>query len=239
MRAALEFCSRFFETRIATAEDELRQVHRTRYEVYCRESAYFDPREFPDGLERDVYDVHSVQSLLIFRPDVAPVGAVRLILPPRDLRGSDPLPFDHVCERDTIPDKERLPWESTAELSRFCVTSDLGSRVVRTLREQGEDGVDGNDVARQAKLWLMRGLLEMSVKSQVTHWCAVIGPRFLNTLLCLGVHLKPFGPLVDYYGQRQPCHAEISELLVRLKQERREVWDVVTDDGRWTPGSRP
>ena len=51
----------FFDSRIASSPAEIEEVLRIRYKVYCREASYFDPKSYPDGLERDIYDDRALQ----------------------------------------------------------------------------------------------------------------------------------------------------------------------------------
>ncbi|MGH8603862.1 MAG: hypothetical protein ACREXR_14150, partial [Gammaproteobacteria bacterium] len=62
----------YFEILRADTPDLLEQAFRLRYQVYCQEGLLpgFDPLDYPDGLERDVYDYEhrSLHCLLRHRP---------------------------------------------------------------------------------------------------------------------------------------------------------------------------
>lgn len=236
----LEISSRLFASRVAVTAEDVAEAFRIRYQVYCEEAAYFDRRNYPEGLETDAYDGHSVQSLLVYRPTNAAVGTARLILPLSDSDSLEELPFDLVCAELPAEERKALPKSSTAELSRFCVTRGLKREIARTpgklLAEAGAApqfaAPSSGELARYAKLWLMRGLVEMSVQNRVSHWCAVIGPELFRALEQLGIRFTPLGPPVDYYGKRQPCWGSVDAILSRIKLGRREIWDVITDEGR-------
>jgi N-acyl-L-homoserine lactone synthetase len=66
--------------RVAQTKDERDGAFRLRFEVYCQECGYLDPRRYPDGLERDAFDDHAVHALAV-DPTGAVAGAVRLVLP--------------------------------------------------------------------------------------------------------------------------------------------------------------
>ena len=76
--------TRYFEILRADTPALLEQVFRLRYAVYCQEGCLpgFDPVDYPDGLERDIYDYEhrSVHCLLRHRPTGSNAGTVRLVL---------------------------------------------------------------------------------------------------------------------------------------------------------------
>lgn len=41
-------------------EDLLKETYRLRYQVYCHEAEFLDDSEYPDEIESDIYDKHSV-----------------------------------------------------------------------------------------------------------------------------------------------------------------------------------
>lgn len=202
-----------------------RAAHRLRYQVYCLENPFEDRSEHPDGLEEDEFDDHAVQSLLQRRADGTVIGTVRLILPdPGDVRGV--LPFHRLC-RPRVPLVDLLlPVGSMAEVSRFCISKEL--------RRQ-RPGASASTLARYATLGLIRSLLENSIDNEISHWCMVVEPALLRFLSALGLQFYPLGPLVDHHGRRQPCHADLTILLNGVRERRREVWEVITDDGRLVP----
>ncbi|MGH8567684.1 MAG: GNAT family N-acyltransferase, partial [Gammaproteobacteria bacterium] len=75
---------KYFEILRADTPDLLEEAFRLRYEVYCGEGCLpgFDPLDYPDGLERDIYDYEhrSVHCLLRHRSTGSNAGTVRLVL---------------------------------------------------------------------------------------------------------------------------------------------------------------
>ena len=76
--------TKYFEILQADTPALLEEAFRLRYQVYCREGLLpgFDPLDYPDGLERDIYDYEhrSVHCLLRHRPTGSNAGTVRLVL---------------------------------------------------------------------------------------------------------------------------------------------------------------
>ena len=231
MTELLDISRQLFAGRVATTPEELSEAYRVRYKVYCLEERYFDPRNHRRELEIDVFDDHSLQTLLTYRPSGAVVGVARLVLPAHDSDPLEQLPLGSVCSPDLLGDEKLLPPNATGELSRLCVTRDLADEMAKAPPPSCA-GRDLREVVRQAKLWLMRGFVEMSVMRNITHWVAVMDPKLIASLERLGVYFTPLGPPVEYYGLRQPCHDPMVDVLGRIKQERPDVWGLVTDEGR-------
>jgi len=78
---------------------------------------------------------------------------------------------------------------------------------------------------------LIEGLVRMSVDRGIVAWCAIMEPTLLRMLTRLGIHFENIGPLVNYHGKRQPCYQRLDRLLERVRLERPEVWNVLTNDG--------
>ncbi len=211
----------------ADRAERRRAAHRLRYQVYCLENPFEDQSQHPDGLEQDEFDDQSVQSLLQRRSDGAAIGTVRLILPdPTNLRGG--LPFHRLC-RPLVPLIDLLlPVNSMAEVSRFCISKELR-------RQKAGSGPSQATLSRYATLGLIRSLVEASIENEITHWCMVVEPALLRFLATLGLKFYPLGPVVEHHGLRQPCHADLAMLLQGVRERRREVWEVITDDGRLMP----
>ena len=84
-------------------------------------------------------------------------------------------------------------------------------------------------------LGLIEGLVRMSIELGIDYWCAVMEPILLRLLSRLGIHFENIGPRVDYHGMRQPCYQRLDRFLERVRAERPDVWEVLTDQGRhWT-----
>lgn len=230
---SLQLARSLFEAQIADTFEQGFAARRLRFKVYCQEAGFFDPANYADQLEVDPYDTRSLQSLAVLRPTGTAVGTVRLILPSRDPGSPYQKPFDAVCDPSSLEEQKLLlDAEATAELSRFCVTRDLVGQLRQLIDEGRIPAAEPAEVASCAKIWLMRGIVEMSAREHITHWCAVMEPRLLRSLARLGIRFTPIGPPVRYYGERQPCWGQVESLLHAVREEAPEVWRIVTDDGR-------
>jgi N-acyl amino acid synthase of PEP-CTERM/exosortase system len=229
---------RVFEGVPANTPTLRRAAHQLRYQVYCVENKYEDPADNPGGLEYDEYDSHALHAVLLHRRTRTFVGTVRVVLhKPGARRGS--LPFHHVCEHSCLRDPHFLPLEATAEIGRFAISKAF----CRQLRHGTDYRFGGlGNVSRELRrlfphvsLGLIKVALELSIPFRIRYVCAVMEPTLLRLLTKFGILFQSLGDTVDYHGKRQPCYANIAELLARVKVERPEVWEVITDRGRLCP----
>ena len=228
--------------------DALRaEVYRLRFQVYAVEHSFERAEDFPDGMERDAFDDQSLHSLLIHVPTGSIAGTVRLILPTVTGSGRN-LPIEHVCSEPLLSDDApALPRRSTAEVSRFAVPKSFRRRLGESgspsgitdesleAQEQRNREVADRRLAPHITLGLIQSLVEMSVENGVTHWCAVMERALLRLLTKIGIHFADLGPLVEYHGHRQPCYSDLGQLLERVRNERFDVWEILTKEGTLTP----
>ena len=220
----------------ARNRDQLAQVHRLRYQVYCIENNFEDPNIHPNGIEQDVYDARSVHSLLIDRRSGAVAGTVRLILP--TLKTEQNFPIQGVCNSPLLAEAQTADKGRAAEISRFCISKEFRQQI--RISQAGDSAttdlqdsaVDNNLLMPCITLGLMKAIVQMSAEHGITNWFAVMEQPLLRLLTRFGIYFKPIGAIVEYHGKRQPCHQNVEVLLARIKKERRDVWDVITDEGR-------
>ena len=235
-RAARELYRQYFDTVIVSHNDaELRnEAFRLRFQVYCVENSYEDPAANADGLERDDYDERAVHCLLLHKGSRSWAGAVRLILPSVD-NPDHSFALQAVCNDPQISDSDRFPIKVMAEVSRFCISKDFRKRQGDWLYPESNEAENHQDERRiipNMTLGLIEGLIKMSLDHGIFYWCAVMERPLLRLLSRLGIHFETVGPLVDYHGRRQPCMIELRKMLIRVQEERPDVWEILTDGGR-------
>jgi N-acyl amino acid synthase of PEP-CTERM/exosortase system len=209
---------RWFDVISADTEERREKVFRLRYQVYCCEHQYETPDEHPLFMETDAFDCRSVHSLIVDRENGAAIGTVRLILPePASLDAS--LPVQHVCSHPLpIP----LPMSGVAEISRFAISKQMRKMA---------DAVSSKNLKCSVVLGLMKAVVQMSFEYGITDWLAVMEPSLLRLLCRFGIYFAPIGPLVEYHGLRQPCHANVDRMLERVHEENFDLWEFVTESG--------
>ena len=154
-----------------------------------------------DGRERDIYDHRSVHALLVHRRSEAVAGTVRVILPGTDRE--PPLPINLVADLGQRELLRRLP-HCTAELSRFAVSKEF--------RQRCADPEDRR-MLRYITIGLIRGALEMCRDNDIQYVCAVVERSLIRLLGRLGFVFDHLGGLIEYHGARQPCVAQVNQIV--------------------------
>lgn len=228
----------YFEIVPAVAPELKEHAFRLRYEVICRELAMpgYEPWKYPDGMETDEYDERSVHCLLYHRPTSRPAGVARLILPD----SSEPekqFPAEKVAGKYFYyqPKSAR---HCMAEISRLIISGPFRSRKMEFASAAGADkssgapDPQGRRIFPHPVLGLLAGIAHLSAEKGVTHWYAIMEPALNRLLARFGLDFDPIGPVIDYNGRRQPHFAETTRLLERVRNRRRDVWELLTHYGR-------
>jgi N-acyl amino acid synthase of PEP-CTERM/exosortase system len=233
-----ELYYKYFKVFPAQNSDQRNVAFALRHQVYCIERGFEAPDPDHPGLEFDTYDDHAIQTILTRRGTDAVAGAVRLILPREDAL-DDCLPIQRICSDPLIQDRDEFPVERTGEISRFCISKAFRRRVRDD--KYAEDvpvyanGIPVEDADRlvpHMTLGLIEQLVDQSIQHGLVYWCAEMEPTLLRLLTRLGIYFEPIGPLVVHHGIRQPCRARLDKLLDRVFAERRDVWEILSANGR-------
>lgn len=209
------------------------QAFRLRYQVYCIENSFENRDDHPLEQELDEYDHRSVHSVIIDRPSQIITGTVRIILPDQDAAEKS-FPIQKVCNHPLLQKHRLLHVSRSAEISRFAVSKEFSRRAAdqRPVRRHTDFSNERRASMPNITLGLMNAIVRMSAEHGVSEWFAVMEPTLLRLLARFGIYFSPIGPMVNYHGMRQPCHAVMETLLARVRRERPDVWEVITDNGR-------
>lgn len=208
------------------------QAFRLRYQVYCIENSFEDPDDHPLEQEMDEYDARSVHSIIIDRPSHSVTGTVRIILPDQDAIDKS-FPIQKVCSHPLLQSHRHLRQTRAAEISRFAVSKEFCRRAAdrHPFRRQTDFRNERRASMPNITLGLINGVIRMSMEHGITEWFAVMEPTLLRLLARFGIYFSPIGPMVNYHGMRQPCYANIESLLNRVRKEKSDVWEIITDNG--------
>jgi N-acyl amino acid synthase of PEP-CTERM/exosortase system len=218
----------------------VREAFRIRYQVYCTELHFEDPREHPDGLEHDAYDDLAVHALLLHSPSNEYVGCVRLIL-------SDPgdpsarFPFERFLSpalRGEMNSGNAVARNVIGEISRLAVRGDYRRRI-------GEYLVPSGTIAQSARTSHQKLLEEhgrlfpfiaptlyltgaaMALQRGLTQAFVMMEPRLARHLRRYGILFQQVGDIVDYHGQRGPFRIRREDLVEHLKPRMRALLEVI------------
>ena len=193
---------------VAQTPNEVREAQALRHQVFCLERKLFDVVQ-DVTLDQDSFDQdarHVVVRRLSDREIIATSRVVRSRLTDDGIA----LPMHKYCCPTLFHD---LPMQSVGEISRFAISK----------QARGPDTLSGPAV----RLLLLRGILQASQAMNLTHWCALMEPSLIRLLSATGLQFTPLGPMVEAYGQRQPCVARIDQAVSRGRTSHPHFYEAV------------
>jgi N-acyl-L-homoserine lactone synthetase len=184
------------------SDEDLSDVFRLRYRVYCLERRYERPEDHPGGVETDMYDPFSVHFIAYVKS--VPVGTVRLIL-------QNPLgfPVERFCKVEAAcicGDAGKV-----AEISRLAVSSEAAKR-----------GLLGRSMIT---LGLLNQLYLTARELDVECFLSAMSNSLERLLGRCGMGFRKAGPSVDYHGMRTPYYAYYDELERELFHKRKDIFE--------------
>lgn len=236
-----------FNVQLANSPELINEVFEVRYQVYCIDRPFEDPRCFADKREHDSYDPRSAHALIRHRITGDSVAAVRLVM-----AGDNPEQADFPMEGPCVHRMDRQAREAIAgtrrdriaEISRMAVSREFRRRLNEGRSVSGisepayySDSEIGRRALPYISLGLFAAILQMSVKHGITHWMAVMEPAQLRLLKRFGVEFDHVGPIMEYHGHRRPAFTEAASLIEGIRQRRPDVWSLITDHGRYLPAN--
>ncbi|HWB10526.1 MAG TPA: PEP-CTERM/exosortase system-associated acyltransferase [Pirellulales bacterium] len=236
-----------FGSVIADSDSLRNQAFRLRYEVYCIENDGFEnPNEHPNRMETDQYDSHAVQGLLVHRYSGFAVGSVRMVLPVAE-QWECSMPIQAHCMHASVHHRGTIM--RSLETSRFCISRSMRKRICQEDTYRVVSDTDGAclrspvrpvqemiDRTRALLPYLCVGLvklpLQVAAENSLEHIFATLDPRLLQLLTQLGICSTRLGDDIDHHGMRSPVDFVPIDIFENTYKNKREVWKIVTDNGR-------
>jgi N-acyl amino acid synthase of PEP-CTERM/exosortase system len=232
-KSLVEIYQKYFDYRIVKNEADRTAAHLLRYKVYCEETGFENKNDHQYGIERDEYDSHAVQSILLHKHSRQTVGTVRLVLPIDDQPGCALPTRQFAALLNNLPDSI-LPCATTAEISRLAIHTSFRRRLsdglYANIFADGDDlgpDFDPRRIIPHITLGLFTSIFQMVRETKLTHLCAIIDPALLRMLARLGLHFHKAGDKIDFHGPRQPVYISGEELLSRLADEQPDIYDLI------------
>jgi N-acyl amino acid synthase of PEP-CTERM/exosortase system len=187
----------------------LRESYQLRYRVYCDERAFLPAADYPDGLETDVYDSHSLH-VGVLNTHGAVAATARLIE-----QSDDGLPlFDH-CSVSSHERQLHDPALRIVELSRLCVSRRYNRRAGDSFYSlEGTKALPVRpDRRRRGELphTLYKTLYQASKRRGFTHWLAATEQSLQRLIARYALPFQVIGPETDYYGRVSPYLVDLRE----------------------------
>lgn len=213
---------------------EIEDSFRMRYQVYCIERGFLDPKNYPNELEKDKFDSHSLHFLGKHHNKGDPAGTARLVM-----HSEMGFPMQHHCEffpqyAYLQTDKSAESLHGYAEISRLAVSRLFRQRVGDTdlggpprAEHQPDPALHPDISPLEAGPEIVAGLYKCMYhegkRHQLTHLLVAMERSLRVLLRRMGFTFAPVGPSVDYYGPVIPHIATISEIETALMKSRPEV----------------
>ena len=199
-------------------------VYSLRYQVYCHEANFLNPENYSDGLEHDEFDPIS-EHFSVTNPTNRneAIGTIRLI------RWTLQHSFPTVKYCPALLEHLRhlqFPLESTAEISRLCITKQFKRQATHKL----SDSVLPGRKETKGKLpnILFKLFRELYISSKyacgITHWIAAFEAPLYRLLERHGINFKILvEDEIDYYGKVKIYGASLQHLETEIKNRKSEL----------------
>jgi len=214
-----------FKFKKVTGEDELKEIFKLRYKVYCEEWGFENPSEHPERLEFDEFDKHSIHFAAIEEDANQLIGTVRIIL-----NSEKGFPIERHCKIDT--DLTHIKRDKIGEISRLAISKVYRRRLEDhfTYEAISKTYQDLHKVPyeRRRRQEIVIGLYKCiyveSKRIGLTHWYAIMGQGLFLLLQRMGIAFKSIGPEINYHGVRKPYVGHVEEMEKTLSKENPELF---------------
>lgn len=230
----------YFEIVTADTPELLKEVFGLRYRILCVNECIpgFEADNYPDGLEKDECDNRSVHLLLRHRASNSFVGTTRLILAGSSC-GNEKFPLELHTQFYPAYSNMNIDRQHTIEISRFAILSDFFRRKddinFAVGKASKQSSVSGRRRFPHPMLGLAVGVIQTCAKYDIYYWFSAMDPALNRLLGFYGMQLNPIGPLADFHGMRRPYYVCVLDVLDRMHQNHRDIWELVTDNGKVWP----
>jgi len=203
-----------------------RQIHhQLRYQVFCLETGYEDPAQFPDGEEKDEWDDNAAHFLVRERSSGQWVAAMRLVLP-----SAQSLPIE---ERVVIESSSRRDRRYCAEVSRLCMVGHyrrrLQGRVMPCIEQTPgsalQRGVVRSEIVKQQRsAEILQVLLKAGLAvgcERAIRYCYMLTTRSLAKIAScvLPMEMQLAGSACSHRGERYPFLVDVGQVMRGLVEE--------------------
>lgn len=199
-------------------------VYSLRYQVYCHEANFLNPEDYSDGLEHDEFDPVS-EHYSVTNPTNRneAIGTIRLV------RWTQQHSFPTVKYCPALLEHLRhlqFPLESTAEISRLCITKQFKRQATHKLSDSVQPG--GKETKGELPNILFKLLRELYISSKyacgITHWIAAFETPLYRLLERHGINFQILvEDEIDYYGKVKIYGASLQHLEAEIKNRKSEL----------------
>lgn len=188
-------------TSLVSDPQDLEEVFRLRYQVYGIERGFLKVEDYPEGLERDEYDDHSIH-FLTRNAKGNPIATARLVL-------YSPIGFPIEKEYDMSQAFVGIDRRGVVEFSRFALSKNIRDIEKETAAVPASEKFGYSEIALQLIVALVR---EGRIRG-ITYCCAAVERALWLVMRHSGMGMRQVGPPKEYHGLRIPCLVSLKELL--------------------------
>ncbi len=216
--------------------DDYRLLYKLRYQVYCHEASLLDPSDYSDELEFDAFDAYSEHFMATntaTNHDI--IGTVRLVKWSERLSFPTALYFESLLQQ---LDRLKFPIDSTAEISRLCISKQYRRRAFNEL--PADKGLAEISNQRREKPDILLELFKIMYCSSrydlgITHWIASLEDSLCRLLHRYGVHLELLSSEeIDYFGKVKIYGASIDQVEENMKICKPEIYEFFREQRNYT-----
>ena len=219
-----------FKFKKVTGEDELTEVFKLRYKVYCEEWGFEKTGEHIGRVEFDEFDKHSVHFAAEERDTNILIGTVRIIL-----NSEKGFPIEKHSKIDA--DLSHIDRNKIGEISRLAISKEYRRRVEDRFTFDAvtgySSGVPKVSFERRRRQEIVIGLYKCiyieSKRIGLTHCYAIMGQGLFLLLQRMGIVFNSIGPEIDYHGVRRPYVGHIEEMERTLFKENPTLFKEFTE----------
>lgn len=239
MTTIIDVFNDYFEMVPAVSSELKEEVYKLRYQVYCIETGFENPGQYPDGMEFDEYDSHSIHYLIRHRRSGDYAATTRLILPDA-LRPEKSFPLELHCKVDNFAVMEVVDRKHLGEASRLCVSKAFKKRKNESNTLINADCTNQDyftpherRIFPHISFSLIACLIRACRENDIHYFFGTLEPAWFRFLSSSGIHFTKIGPLIDYRGARWPGVIKVSDLLDGVAAKNSELWDMLTNKGHY------
>jgi len=225
---------KYFSVELATTPEQLKNIFRIRYRVYCEEFGYESPEAFIDKMEQDDFDQHSLHCLITHKASQMPAACVRVIPATSQLKeGLLPLEKYAAHSLDSAAMKSLdFDRNTICEVSRLAVDCAFRRRSGEAATRFGEmDALDISNMERRTfGLIAVSGFLAAISLADITgvpNMFAMMEPFLPRLMNRSGICFQKIGNDIDYHGLRAPYFASTRAINTTLVPELRGFYDYI------------
>jgi len=211
-----------FETVLADTEEARGISFRLRYQIFCEETGFEDPRAFPNNQEQDIFDSASTPFLVWDYLTEQWAGTMRLVHARRAALPSEtilwPSPLAGIAEHRA----------KSVEFSRLCIPQSfrrVHSATYFASTQPDADSDDGTSVAHfkqednEILLRVLLAFLAWAHEHEVEYSYFLINAALARILGRLHMPLTVAGDTVEHRGRRTPylTHIDTAYRVMREK----------------------